>query len=141
MHPLRMPRARHVALVGSVVVSLSGCGAASLEPTARDAAVSFVREASSDPGRACGQLVDPTRKAVEQTDPSGDCATALRKTKLAQGADVVRTTVQGHSAEVVLRDDIVFLSLFRDGWRVMAAGCRRTSQDLAQPADCEISGG
>ena len=136
-----MPRVRHVALAGAVVVSLAGCGAASLEPAARSAAVSFVRDASSDPGRACGQLVDPTRKSVAQTDPSGDCATALGKVQLGQDTGVVRTTVQGHSAEVVLRDDVVFLSLFRDGWRVMAAGCRRTSKDLAQPADCEISGG
>lgn len=136
-----MPRLRRLALAGALVTSVAACGAGSLAPGARDAAVSFVREASADPGRACGLLVDPTRKAVEQTDPSGDCATALRKVQLGQGARVVRTTVQGHSAEVVLDDDIVFLSLFRDGWRVMAAGCRRTSRDLAQPADCEISGG
>ena len=103
--------------------------------------MSFVRDASRDPGRACGRLVDPTRKSVEQTDPSGDCAKALGDVQLGRADEVVRTTVQGHSAEVVLRDDIVFLSLFRDGWRVMAAGCRRTSEDLAQPADCEISGG
>ena len=133
---------RHLPALGCLVVlALGACGAPSSEVGARDAAVAFVDTVASDPGRACQQLVDPTRQAMEQQDPSGDCAAALGTVQLGTGRDVVRTTVQGHSAEVVLRDDIVFLSLFRDGWRVMAAGCKRTSKDLAQPAECEISGG
>ena len=46
--------------------------------------------------------------------------------------------VAGRSARIALGDEVLFLSRFDDGWRVLAAGCRRTSDDAARPYDCDV---
>ncbi|MGW0551933.1 hypothetical protein [Streptomyces altiplanensis] len=46
--------------------------------------------------------------------------------------------VYGHQARVVLDADTLFLPAFRDGWKVVAAGC------LARPGfpyPCDLKGG
>ena len=92
---------------------------------------------------------DPDRgreKAAEEGD--GDCAEGLRSTGLGSGSPVSSASspsegaaeVAGHTALVAAGGQVVFLTLFEDGWKVLAAGCSRAVQDEAVPYDCALEG-
>ena len=44
----------------------------------------------------------------------------------------------GHNAEAMVGENLVFLSRFDSGWRVIAAGCTPRGQGL--PYQCAIGG-
>ncbi len=120
--------------------ALGGC-ASPEAASAGSAASRFVDLASEDPGAACGLLAPRTReKAAEEGD--GDCAKGLRSAELSSsssGSDVP-PEVAGHTALVTTGGQTVFLTLFEDGWKVLAAGCTRVSEDEAVPYDCAVEG-
>jgi hypothetical protein len=51
---------------------------------------------------------------------------------------VTGTDVYGQWAKVRLDDDTVFLAVFSDGWKVVAAGCQPQGD---RPYDCTLQGG
>ncbi len=68
--------------------------------------------------------------------------TAIGQEELPTGVTPQAVTIAGHSAQVVLSDDVLFLALFETGWAVVAAGgTRPTDPDSSLPYDCVVSGG
>ena len=132
-------RTTSVGLLAVVTVFLAGCSGSSEQREAEDAATGFVAALSS-PAAACALLAPGTR--TELMDQSGSsCAAALAEENLpATAATVTSVSVAGHSAQVVLGDQVIFLARFDDGWRVTAAGCSRTSADVSSPYNCTVKG-
>lgn len=120
--------------------ALSGCGSGPTEG-ARAAALAFEGAVRDDPARACALLAPSTIEELQESHDGTPCPQALQQEQLEPATTVTRATVQGHTAQVVLDDDIVFLSLFDDGWKVVAAGCERESDDPSEPATCSVQGG
>lgn len=138
-----MPLGRVSVLVLSapLAVAVAGCGSPESE-AASAAAVRFVEAVPEDPDAACDLLAPPT---VEKTaeEGGGDCAAGLQSAGLSLGspaASELSAEVAGHTARVTVGRQTVFLSLFDDGWKVLAAGCERRSDDQAEPYDCAVQG-
>lgn len=123
-----------------LALALGGCGSPEAA-SAVSTASRFVDLAADDPGAACGMLAPRTREqAADEGD--GDCAEGLRSVGLSSassGSDVP-PEVAGHTAFVTTGGQTVFLTLFDDGWKVLAAGCTRASEDEAVPYDCALEG-
>jgi hypothetical protein len=137
----RGPRAR--VLTASVLVIalstvLAGCGADVERQQAGVAADTFSADVTTDPEAACALLAPRAEQAVAEDGTS--CATALPEEDLPAQGKRTSVAVAGHSAQVRYAKGTVFLSLFDDGWRVVAAGCSRTSTDPAVPYDCVVDG-
>ncbi len=141
-----MPLGRLRVLVPLVPLALlvGGCGSAESEAAA-EASTRFVAMVRNDPSGACGMLAPHTRQRVED-DGDGDCVKGLEAAGLpAPGAagdtaGQAVTEVAGHTAQVKLPGQAVFLSLFDDGWRIIAAGCTRPAEDTAISYDCLVQG-
>ncbi len=126
-------------LVTVALASLTGCSGSSERAETRAAAARFVNSLST-PEAACALLAPGTRSAL--VDQSGSsCAAALAGEGLpTTPATVSAVSVAGHSAQVVLTGQVVFLARFDDGWKVTAAGCSRTTDDTSAPYDCKVKG-
>jgi hypothetical protein len=120
--------------------SLAGCSAASERDEARAAATRFVAALAS-PDSACALMAPGTR--TELMDQAGSsCAAALAQQHVpTAAAAVLSVSVAGHSAQVVLSTQAIFLARFDDGWKVTAAGCSRPSADPSVPYACMVKGG
>lgn len=119
---------------------LLACGAPDQEGAAASAAERFTAAAASDPAAACELLAPQTRKHLED-ETERACRSVIAGQHLPTERHAVRTQVAGHSAQVVLPHQTVFLALFDSGWKVVAAGCRRSSSDTATPYECVLKGG
>ena len=77
--------------------------------------------------------------AAEVEESAGkSCAEAILQEDLLEPGSVVGSDVYGQWAQVRFSGDTVFLAMFGDGWRVVAAGCTPRGQ---RPYDCVIQGG
>ncbi|WP_377644888.1 hypothetical protein [Oryzobacter terrae] len=138
----RPPGRRAAACATGVLVGLgmlTGCAATTTSRDAADAASDFVTALSRDPSAACALLAPGTRQALED-DAGTDCSTALSDSGLPEAGRRQAATLAGHAAQVRFAGDTVFLALFDDGWKVVAAGCERNSDDPAVPYDCAVEG-
>ncbi|GLX22006.1 hypothetical protein [Streptomyces lavendulae] len=127
-----------LACCAGAAALLTGCGApASRQDGARDAAAAFERAlAGSDHAGACALLAPGTREELERQEET-PCARALPGARLPHGGPVRGTEVYGRQALLRLAADTLFLSQFRGGWKVVAAGCT-PRQDL--PYRCTLKG-
>lgn len=125
-------------VTGAALLALAGCAAAPDQAAAADTAQRFLASAATDTAAACALLAPGTLEAVEKDGQP--CPTVLAGEGLAPESDTPEVVVAGHSAQVRFADDAVFLALFDDGWKVIAAGCRRESPDLAVPYECVVEG-
>ncbi|WP_241253492.1 hypothetical protein [Streptomyces sp. W1SF4] len=127
-----------LACCAGAAAVLAGCGApAPRQDAARDAAAAFERALkASDYARACALLAPGTRQELEQQEEA-PCARALPEARLPHGGPVRATEVYGRQALLRLAADTLFLSQFRGGWKVVAAGCT-ARQDL--PYRCTLKG-
>lgn len=128
-----------------LALGLAGCGLPADEQAAASAALTFVFRATTDPQTACDDLAPRTAQEVERgaVEP---CPEALADEGIPSSTSISRTVVSGSSAIVHLEDpsQVVFLSRFDSGWKIVAAGCRKDSPDAtddATPYTCRISGG
>lgn len=121
-----------------VAVSLSACGSPE-DGAATEAAQQFEQAVADDPAAACALLAPATRHQLE-SQAETSCPAALRAEALPGGGRVEATEVAGHSAQVRMSGDTIFLALFDEGWRVTAAGCERTSSDPQEPYECAVEG-
>jgi hypothetical protein len=132
-------RRRWPVAVGLALLATTGCAGATSDDAAR-AADAFVADRREDPARACGLLAPPTRANLVD-EQGGPCAEALAAMALPSAGRRVGVEVAGHTARVRYASDTLFLALFDDGWKVLAAGCERRSDDDAVPYDCDVEGG
>jgi len=102
------------------------------------AAAMFSAVAGDDGAAACGVLAPETRSEVEQSHDDEPCAQAILDENLPEPGAVTGTAVYGQWAQVRFTGDTVFLAVFPDGWRVVAAGCAARAD---RPYDCRIQGG
>jgi hypothetical protein len=122
-----------------VATALTGCSASSEREEAGAAATRFVAQLAS-PDAACALLAPGTRTEL-MAEAGTSCAAALADEDLPTAASaVVSVSVAGHSAQVVLGTQVLFLARFDDGWKVTAAGCSRTSADPSRPYECKVKG-
>lgn len=128
-----------VAVALSLTAACAGCsGRGSAENAAvADVATVFLAAAGAAPASACDLLAPAT---LEELRSDGEeCADALAEAAPSGDADTEpRVEVYGRDAMVRWGDETLFLALFDDGWRVTAAGCEPTGDDL--PFDCAVEG-
>jgi hypothetical protein len=131
---------RTLAAAASVsVLAMAGCGSVGdREDAASAAAVRLLTAAAQQDGaQACAVLAPDTASELE--DSAGKpCPQAILDEDLPKPEAVTGTAVYGQWAQVRLSDDTIFLGVFADGWRVVAAGCRSQGD---QPYDCTLQGG
>jgi len=124
------------------VLGVAGCGGADPAGPER-AATAFARAAGAGDGAGACALLSPPARAALGEDAGGSCADAVRESPPPSSTSVVRAERWGRQALVVTGEDTLFLSEFSDGWKVIAAGCRRqaAAETSNLPYDCTISGG
>lgn len=136
-----MPIRRVLALLAVAVVGAapSGCGTVSgREQAATAAAQRFLDAvADGDGAAACAVLAPKTVEELEKSGGAG-CSEAILDEDLPEPGDVETADVYGQWARVVMSADTVFLAVFPQGWRVVAAGCRPAGEG---PYDCVLQGG
>jgi hypothetical protein len=127
--------------LASLVAAAALTGCASLAPdatAAADVALAFHSAVSSGDGTAaCGLLAPAATEELEHSAGS-PCPDAVLAADLTPGADVLRTHAWGRQAQVVMADDVVFLTVSGGDWLVTAAGCTPRPE---RPYDCRVSGG
>jgi hypothetical protein len=129
-------RALAGCLAGAVFAA-AGCGS-SQGPGAGDAADSFHAAVSAgDGGAACDLLTPAARTELEQSTAKACDAAVLEELEPATGSPG-SVSVFGTMAQAKYASETTFLTRFRDGWRVTAAGCIRGK---AQVYDCTVAGG
>jgi hypothetical protein len=114
---------------------LAGC--ASVEQRS-DAAETTARRflqavADGDGQTACGVLAPQTEAEID-----APCAEGIVGEALTAPSDRADSQVYGQRALVRFAEDTVFLAVFPDGWRVVAAGCEPRGE---RPYDCAVQGG
>ncbi|GGN42786.1 ketosteroid isomerase-like protein [Actinoplanes campanulatus] len=114
---------------------LAGCASlGERSSAAEETARSFLQAvADGDGAAACGALAPETEAEID-----APCEQSILSEALTAPSPVADSRVYGQSALVTFADDAVFLAVFRDGWRVVAAGCTSRGE---RPYDCRIQGG
>ncbi|WKX68931.1 hypothetical protein [Streptomyces sp. XD-27] len=139
---MREPRRRVAAAsVLAALVLVGGAGCATLgerRSAARAAALGFERALlAADGAAACAALAPETREEVARSAESR-CREAVLAEELPAAGAVREVDVHGRQARVVLASDTLFLSRFRAGWKVVAAGCVPRP---GRPYQCTVKGG
>ena len=123
--------------VGVLVLGGAACGS-SQELPAQAAAEQFYAAVTQHDGRAaCRLLVPETLKQVEESGQA-PCAEAVLQELRPEVRDPEQVRVFGTMAQVGYDGETVFLTRFRDGWKVMAAGCK---PGTVERYDCQVEGG
>ena len=119
-------------------LALAGCASAGdRADAAADVAVRMLAAADAQDGTAaCAALAPDTLDELEQS-AGKPCADAILEEDLPAPGRVAGADVYGQWAQVRLDADTVFLAVFPDGWRVVAAGCTPRGE---RPYDCRVEG-
>lgn len=122
----------------ALACAMSGCGAVDARREAARAMVSRFEQAvrAGDAASLCGALAPGTREELELS-AQATCAASVLGEDLPNGGAGRHVDVHGRQARAVLEKDTLFLSLFPDGWKVVAAGCRPQGD---RPYQCSIKG-
>ncbi|MEV0895510.1 hypothetical protein [Actinoplanes sp. NPDC049802] len=117
------------------VTLVTGCASLEERSSAAEAtARTFLQAvAEGDGTAACGALAPETRAEID-----APCEQSILDEALPAPSPVTDSQVYGQSALVRFESDTVFLAVFPDGWRVVAAGCVPRGE---RPYDCRIQGG
>lgn len=127
-----------MALAAPVVLAVTACGApaARQDAAARAGAAFAAAVAAGDDVRACELLAPGTRARLEQ-DERKTCRAAFASQDLPKTRGVQGVEAYGRQAMVRMAGDTLFLSLFTEGWKVVAAGCAPRPD---RPYDCLLKG-
>lgn len=133
-------RAAAVLCAGVAGALLTACGATSGRVEgARDAGRAFQRAvAAGDYTTACDLLAPRTRQQLEE-DEKQRCGQALAGQELPKAPPGGGPQVYGRQASLDAGGQKLFLSQFRGGWKVVAAGCTPRGGD--KPYRCVVKGG
>lgn len=129
----------HSRVLGVVaLLALAGSGCASTQNDAAAGAAHRFYDALShhDAAGACAMLGQATRSSLESQEKE-PCAKAIGKEDIPHVGAGGSVETFGTMAKVTWPGESAFLSRFRTGWRVVAAGCK---PQPARPYDCEIQG-
>jgi hypothetical protein len=131
-----MHRRRTLALSVAALALASGCSSTH-EGEVEQVAEQLHAALRVDDGVAACDLL--SEEAQEELQDSGDsCEVAVLDAGLSPDGRVEKVSVYDTSAQVRYDDDVVFLSEFPDGWKIIAAGCEKQA---AAPYDCTVQGG
>lgn len=120
-----------------VLVAAAGCGNSQDGEVGRVAESFYAAVGSHAGAAACDALAPDTVQELEETAQE-TCRKAILSEDLPASGAVGSVHVFGTMAQVRYGDDTAFLSRFRFGWRVLAAGCTPQAHG---PYDCRIKGG
>jgi hypothetical protein len=125
-------------VLASTVVVLAGCGSVDDrgDAAASVAARMLTAVQAGDGAGACAALAPDTVSELEES-AGKPCAEAILDEDLPAPGEATGSDVYGQWAQVRLTSDTVFLGVFPDGWRVVAAGCTPRQE---QPYDCTLQG-
>ena len=127
---------RTAVLVGVVTVCVAGCSSTHEGEVERVAEQLHAALRVDDGAAACDLL---SEEAQEELQESGDsCEVAVLDAGLSPDGRVEKVSVYDTSGQVRYDDDVVFLSEFPEGWKVIGAGCEKRA---AAPYDCKVQGG
>jgi hypothetical protein len=121
----------------AVLLLATGCGSGSAEEPSR-AALAFEQAVAAHDGQQACSLVAPATRAQLESSEGKPCPEAVLGQDVPDSTSVRRAEQFGTQARVVLDKDVVFVSRFSIGWRVVAAVCEDRGEKL--PYDCQISG-
>ncbi|MBB4744147.1 hypothetical protein BJY16_007606 [Actinoplanes octamycinicus] len=129
---------RTLIIAAAALLPLAGCGSVGgREEAAAAVATRLLAAAASQNGpQACATLAPDTTAELEES-AGKPCPDAILDEELPEPGRVVGTSVYGQWAQVRLADDTLFLAVFDDGWRVVAAGCTSRGE---RPYDCTLQG-
>ena len=122
-------------LVTPVAVVAVGCGGAPEEGADRAADAFAAAVDGGDGGAACELLAPAT--VAELVQSTGKPCTEAVLEEISDPGRRIETETFGTMAQVRYSNDVMFVTEFEDGWKVMAAGC--TSRPGA-PYDCRVKG-
>lgn len=130
---------RVTTLLSLTVLALAGCGSVHERgDAASSVAVQMLGAVErADGADACAVLAPDTISELEES-AGKPCPVAVLEQDLPAPGAVTATAVYGQWAQVRLSEDTVFLGVFPDGWRVVAAGCTPRTE---RPYDCVLQGG
>ncbi|WP_328477330.1 hypothetical protein OHA21_24235 [Actinoplanes sp. NBC_00393] len=116
------------------VLLLAGCASVDERSSAAgETAERFLQAVADGDGEAaCGALAPETEAEID-----APCAESILDEALPAPSPVTDAEVYGQRALVRLGAETVFLAVFPDGWRVVAAGCTSRGE---RPYDCRIEG-
>jgi hypothetical protein len=124
--------------IAAGVVLLAGCSSVpDRAEAASGVALGMLTAVAAGNGEsACATLAPETLHELEESAEQ-PCTEAILDEDLPQPGQVIGADVYGQWAQVRLAGDVVFLAVFPEGWRVVAAGCRSRGE---QPYDCRLEG-
>ena len=131
-----MRRWMTVSLSMAAVVLASGCSSTQEGEVERVAEQLHAALRVDDGAAACELLSEEAQQALQ--DDGDSCEVAVLDAGLSPGGRVEKVSVYDTSGQVRYDDDVVFLSEFPDGWKVIGAGCEKRA---AAPYDCTVQGG
>jgi hypothetical protein len=137
----RHRRDRRAAGVGAAVVLavLTGCAGLGPDPAAASrAAERFHAAVADEDGETACALLAPAVVEELESAAGEPCADAVLAEDLPGASGVQTSHAYGRQAQVVMRGDVVFLTVSGAGWLVTAAGCTPRPE---RPYDCTVSGG
>lgn len=131
-----MPRWKTASLSVAAIVLTSSC-ASTQEGEVEQVAEQLHAALRIDDGAAACDLL--SEDAQEELQESGDsCEVAVLDAGLPPDGRVEKVSVYDTSGQVRYDDDVLFLSEFPDGWKIIGAGCERRADE---PYDCTVQGG
>ncbi|WIM93525.1 hypothetical protein ACTOB_005505 [Actinoplanes oblitus] len=129
---------KRTLIIAAALLPLAACGSVGDREEAASAVATrlLAAAASQDGVRACATLAPDTTAELEES-AGKPCPEAILDEDLPEPGRLIGTAVYGQWAQVRLADDTLFLAVFRDGWRVVAAGCTPRGD---RPYDCTLQG-
>ncbi|MDT7539212.1 MAG: hypothetical protein QOI82_2797 [Actinomycetota bacterium] len=128
------PRA---ALLVIPLLLAAGCGSGATGGPSR-VALGFAQAVAAHDGAKACSLIAPATKAELESSEGKPCSDAILSQQVPESTSVRSAEQYGLESRVVLDKDVVFVSRFSIGWRVVAAVCKDRGEKL--PYDCQIAG-
>jgi hypothetical protein len=120
------------------LLMVAGCGTDGRSAAVTSVATRMLQAVARSDGATACDLLAP-RTAAEVADSEGkSCPDAILQEHLPAPGRTRSTQVFGQWAQVRMDGDTLFLAVFPDGWRVVAAGCTPRRED--EPYNCAVQG-
>jgi hypothetical protein len=140
----RRPRVRtgwSLGIVFGVAVLAAGCANTQSSDVTSVAGRFYAAAHSGDGGAACALLAPRTRDELEQS-AGRPCEQAIVGEDLSQPGESNRVSTFGTAAQVRYAGETTFLSRFKGGWLVVAAGCSPArDRGSSDRYDCHVEAG